>query len=75
MTFEGMEDALKPPAGARCNHAVLMFDEIATEKRLRWDSQTNCIVGICREHAHKVPIEMENQKDVEEVVQIGRAHV
>lgn len=28
-------------------HVVLMLDEIALEKRLRWDDKTNMILGIC----------------------------
>ena len=27
---------------------VLMFDELATEKRIRWDPKTNCFLGLCR---------------------------
>ena len=29
----------------------IVIDEIALEKRLRWDPQTNMIVGVCREHS------------------------
>lgn len=67
MSFEGMEEALKLEPGARNRHAVLMFDEIATEQRLRWDSKTNMIVGVCREHADQAPLEFNSGKDVEAV--------
>ncbi|KAF6747088.1 hypothetical protein DFP72DRAFT_1075733 [Ephemerocybe angulata] len=78
MSFDGMEEAMKPVDGARNNHAVLMFDEIATEKRLRYDSKTDFVVGICREHADNVPPEFRSAKDVEEVftkVKEGKAHI
>jgi hypothetical protein len=30
---------------------VVMLDEIATERRARYDNRTNMVVGVCREHA------------------------
>jgi len=50
-------------------HAVLMFDEIATEKRLHWDPKTNFFLGLCREHAHNTSLEFINEGDLEEVFQ------
>jgi hypothetical protein len=50
----------------RSPHVVLMFDEIATEKRLRWDPKTNYFLGFCREHAHKTSKEFINEGDLEE---------
>jgi hypothetical protein len=50
----------------RVRHVVLMFDEIATEKRLRWDPKTNYFLGFCREHAHKTSMEFINEGDLEE---------
>jgi len=50
-------------------HAVLMFDELATEKRLRWDPKTNYFLGFCREHAHNTSIEFINEGDLEEAFQ------
>lgn len=67
MSFEGMEDVMKPPPGAQNNHAVLMFDEIATEKRLRWEPKTDMLVGVCREHAQNAPLEFKTHADMEEV--------
>ncbi|KAF6745690.1 hypothetical protein DFP72DRAFT_1077229 [Ephemerocybe angulata] len=78
MSFDGLEEALEPKNGAVNNHAVLMFDEIATEKRLRWDDNSDLVVGICREHAHKVPLEFRTEKDLVEVfkaVDDDRAHI
>ena len=48
-------------------HAVLMFDELATEKRIRWDPKTNFFLGICRQHAHKTSAEFVNEGDMEEL--------
>jgi hypothetical protein len=44
-------------------HAVLMFDELATEKRIRWDPKTNFFLGICRETS----TEFVNEGDMEEL--------
>ncbi|KAJ7573003.1 hypothetical protein C8J56DRAFT_1133363 [Mycena floridula] len=49
----------------RVIHQVLMFDEIATERRPRWDSKTNKFLGVCREHGHKTALEFRNEKDLE----------
>jgi hypothetical protein len=35
----------------RVHHRVLMFDEIALEKRLQYDENTNKILGICRDNS------------------------
>jgi hypothetical protein len=51
-------------------HVVLMFDEIATEKHLRWDPKTNHFLGFCREHAHKTSMEFINEGDLEEAFQL-----
>ena len=48
-------------------HAVLMFDELATEKRIRWDPRTNNFLGVCRAHAHKTSTEFVNADDMEEL--------
>jgi hypothetical protein len=48
-------------------HTVLMFDKIATEKRICWDSKTNYFLGLCREHAHNIATEFINEDDMEEL--------
>jgi hypothetical protein len=48
-------------------HAVVMFDELATEKRVCWDPKTNFFLGICRQHAHKTSTEFVNEGDMEEL--------
>ena len=44
-----------------------MFDEVAAEKRIRWDLKTNFFLGVCREHAEKTSMEFINENDMEEV--------
>ncbi|KAJ7467610.1 hypothetical protein FB451DRAFT_1340454 [Mycena latifolia] len=46
-------------------HRVIMLDEIAVEKRVRWDDKTNMILGACREHSAKVPLEFSDVADAE----------
>jgi hypothetical protein len=48
-------------------HTVVMFDEIATEKRIRWDPKTNFFLGVCRQHASKTSMEFVNEGDMEEL--------
>jgi hypothetical protein len=44
-------DSLSPALAARGRyHIVLMFDEIAQERRPRWCDRTNQMLGWCREH-------------------------
>ncbi|KAK6980552.1 hypothetical protein R3P38DRAFT_3466276 [Favolaschia claudopus] len=47
----------EPSGSSRMVHRVLMLDEIALEKRPRWDHKTNKILGACREHSHAVSLD------------------
>ena len=54
-----------------------MFDEIAIEKRIRWDLKTNYFLGLCREHAHNTAMEFINEGNMEELFQVlddGQVH-
>jgi hypothetical protein len=64
---DGLVDALKATE-RKTFHFVLMLDEIATEKRLRWDDRTNYFLGLCREHSGKTSIVFESEHDVNDVV-------
>jgi hypothetical protein len=66
-TLGGILDEIHSRINSRVVHAVMMFDEIATEKRIRWDPKTNYFLGVCREHAHKTSMEFINEGDMEEV--------
>ncbi|KAJ7793159.1 hypothetical protein B0H14DRAFT_3115044 [Mycena olivaceomarginata] len=46
-------------------HQVLMLDEIAIERRSRYDDRTNKVVRVCRQHGYKVPLDLETEKDLE----------
>ncbi|KAJ7799158.1 hypothetical protein B0H14DRAFT_3092842 [Mycena olivaceomarginata] len=73
--FEGIADVL---AAKKPKHAVLMFDEIATERRIRWDPRTNNFLGVCREHANKASLQFNSEKDLEELFRAkeeGKVHI
>ncbi|KAJ6456747.1 hypothetical protein C8R45DRAFT_844729, partial [Mycena sanguinolenta] len=46
-------------------HRVLMLDEIAVEKRLRWDDKTNNILDACRECGPKISLQLNTAADLE----------
>ncbi|KAJ7900447.1 hypothetical protein B0H13DRAFT_1622421 [Mycena leptocephala] len=48
----------------RIVHQVLMLDEIATEKRARYDDRNNKVVGVCRQHGHKLPLDLSSEDDL-----------
>ncbi len=61
----------------RVVHQILMFDEIAIEKRIRWDSKTNYFLGVCREHSSEVDLEFSScdmMKEVNKSIDDGRVH-
>ncbi|KAF8161442.1 hypothetical protein B0H34DRAFT_673382 [Crassisporium funariophilum] len=68
-TFDGLLDIIHSQNRSSLVHAVLMFDKLATEKRIRWDPKTNNFLGLCREHAHKTATEFVNEDDMEELFQ------
>ncbi|KAJ7460136.1 hypothetical protein FB451DRAFT_1045409, partial [Mycena latifolia] len=62
----------------RIIHQILMLDEIATEKRARYDDRTNMVVGVCRQHGHKLPLELKTEGDLNALcdgVREGKAHL
>jgi hypothetical protein len=57
-------------------HHVLMLDEIAVEKRIRWDHQTNGFLGVCREHGEQVNLQFNSEDDMVELFkQVDEGHV
>ncbi|KAF6752442.1 hypothetical protein DFP72DRAFT_1047213 [Ephemerocybe angulata] len=59
------------------HHAVLMFDEIACEKRIRWNQRTDEIIGLCRAHGDKVSLTFGTVDDIDEAfkaVDTGEVH-
>ena len=65
--LQGILEVMHHRINSRIIHVALMIDEIATEKRARWDPQTNYILGLCREHAHRVSLEFINEGDLDEL--------
>ncbi|KAG5634895.1 hypothetical protein H0H81_000401 [Sphagnurus paluster] len=68
-TFDGLLDVIHSQNRSSLVHAVLMFDELATEKRISWDPKTDYFLGLCREHAHLTSTEFVNEDDMEELYQ------
>lgn len=68
-TFDGILDVVHSQNHSNFVHAVLMFDELATEKRICWDPKTYYFLGLCREHAHNTATEFINEGDMEELFQ------
>ena len=66
-TFDGVLEVIHGQNRSKWVHTVLMFDELATEKRIRWDPKTNRFLGLCREHAHNTATEFINADDMEEL--------
>lgn len=64
-SFEGVMDVVQQQG--RVIHAVLMFDEIATEKRIRLDLRKDVFLGVCREHGHQVSLEFSTEEDLNEL--------
>ncbi|KAG6847748.1 hypothetical protein H0H93_006221 [Arthromyces matolae] len=61
--LEGVTELLT----SNVQHVVLMLDEIATEKRIRWCHNTNKFLGICREHCHNISLDFTTEEDMEEI--------
>lgn len=51
--------------GASVVHQVLMLDELAIERRVRWDDLTNKFLGLCREHSHEIPLEFTSERELD----------
>ncbi|KAH9011145.1 hypothetical protein EDB85DRAFT_1901324 [Lactarius pseudohatsudake] len=46
-------------------HQVIMLDELAVEKRVRWDDLHNKFQGTCREHNHRIPLDFTSEKELD----------
>ncbi|KAF8155913.1 hypothetical protein B0H34DRAFT_783589 [Crassisporium funariophilum] len=68
-TFDGLLEVIHRQDHSRFVHAVLMFDKLATEKRIRWDPKTNNFLGLCREHANQTSTEFVNKDNMAELYQ------
>lgn len=66
-SFQGIEKVLSASNEAPV-HAVLMFDELASEKRLRIDDRTNMFVGLDRKTAPKTSLLFNDEKDLDTII-------
>ncbi|KAH9041867.1 hypothetical protein EDB83DRAFT_2524007 [Lactarius deliciosus] len=46
-------------------HQVLMLDELAVEKRVRWDDTHNKFQGMCREHNQQIPLDFTSKRELD----------
>lgn len=67
IVLEGVVEVLKELNQAGVLHIVLMFDELACEKRLRYCTHTGEVLGLCRQHGPRVALKLDNMGDVEEI--------
>jgi hypothetical protein len=49
----------------RIVHQILMLDELAVKRRVRWDDSNNKFQGTCREHNHKIPLDFTSEKELD----------
>ncbi|KAF7338947.1 hypothetical protein MVEN_01970900 [Mycena venus] len=52
--------------------------EVATEKRVRHDDRTNKVVGVCRPHGYKLPLDLQTENDLKTLcdeLRKGKAHI
>lgn len=71
-------DLWQPSNKTRIVHQVLMLDELAVEKRVRWDDLHNLFQGTCREHNHKIPLDFTSEKELDllcEAIQNDEVHL
>ena len=76
-TFEGVLEILSASEHSML-HAVLMFDEIATEKWPQWNDKSNKVLGVCRKHSHKTNLKFTSEEDLEmiwEELGCGKIHL
>jgi hypothetical protein len=65
-------------ATKRISHQIVMLDELATERRPRWDDLTDKFQGTCREHNTKIPLTFSSQKELDilcQALETGDVHL
>ncbi|KAJ7279922.1 hypothetical protein C8J57DRAFT_1057936, partial [Mycena rebaudengoi] len=63
--FDAGADFSLGSTAPRIVHQILMLDEIAVERRARYDDRNTKVQGVCRQHSHKVPLEVRTTRDLE----------
>ncbi|RDB18817.1 hypothetical protein Hypma_014567 [Hypsizygus marmoreus] len=65
-------------ARPRVIHQILMLDELATEKRARWDDSNDKFQGTCREHNHRISLIFSSERELEllcDALDAGEVHL
>ncbi|KAJ7894909.1 hypothetical protein B0H14DRAFT_3426512 [Mycena olivaceomarginata] len=55
-------------------HQILMVDELKVEERLRWDPNTNVVLGLCREHSAGLSLEFVSENEPKLILNELRAN-
>lgn len=59
-------------------HLVLMLDELAVEKRARWDDTNDKFQGICREHSSEISLTFSTEMELDmlcDALKSGKVHL
>ena len=59
-------------------HQVIMLDELAVKKRIRWDNLHNKFQGTYREHNHRIPLDFTLEKELDilcEAIENNEVHL
>jgi hypothetical protein len=51
--------------GPNIVHQVLMFNELAVERQIRWDDSSNKFLGTCHEHNHLIPLNFTSEQELD----------
>ncbi|KAF8803285.1 hypothetical protein BYT27DRAFT_7110348, partial [Phlegmacium glaucopus] len=68
-SLESVLEVIQNQMEGKVQHTVMVFDKIATEKRIHWDLNTNYFLRVCREHTYQTSMEFINEGDLEELFQ------
>jgi hypothetical protein len=63
---------------SRTFHQVIMLDELATEKCVRWDNSNDKFQGTCQEHNHRIPLTFTSERELDllcDALQDGQVHM
>jgi hypothetical protein len=63
--YETLPDSVDATQKNVVMHQVVMLDELAIERRIRWDDSTDKFQGSCREHNHKVSLMFSSEKELD----------
>jgi hypothetical protein len=66
-TLQNVLDVIHGQMEGKVIHTIVMFDELATEKRIRWDPKTDFLLGVCRVHADENELQFLNEAVLEDL--------